>query len=197
MLDCIALMPTMTRMKVIGSVIARLGSKRLVYKNLLPYKGVPLVLRAVRFLMDSSVFDDVVLSTDSELIARTCLDSGVRIIRRPPELAGDEAASVPVFRHIVDQCPCDVHVNYNCNFPECPVAVLEKAVEIALETGESLSVPLAVWAQTKERLAGYGDPFEITATRFDDDRIHPVDVHSMEDLLEVHRLHQPELSKEW
>ena len=37
-------------MKVIGSVIARLGSKRLTYKNLLPYKGVPLVLRAVRFL---------------------------------------------------------------------------------------------------------------------------------------------------
>ena len=197
MLDCLARMPTMIRMKVIGSVIARLGSKRLVYKNLLPYKGEPLVLRAVRFLMDSRVFDEVVLSTDSELIARTCLDSGVRILRRPPELAGDEVASVPVFRHIIDQYPCDVHVNYNCNFPECPVAVLEKAVEIALETGESLSVPLAVWAQTKERLADYGIPFEITATRFADHRIHPVDVHCMEDLLEVHRLHQPELSKEW
>ncbi|MDE0575815.1 MAG: hypothetical protein OSB39_02600, partial [Opitutales bacterium] len=62
-------------MKVIGSVIARLGSKRLTYKNLLPYKGVPLVLRAVRFLELCPIVDRVVLSTDSELIARTCMES--------------------------------------------------------------------------------------------------------------------------
>ena len=36
--------------KVVGSVIARLGSKRLPYKNLLPFDGVPLVRRAVEFL---------------------------------------------------------------------------------------------------------------------------------------------------
>ena len=59
-------------MKVIGSVIARIGSKRLTYKNLLPYRGKPIVVRALEKLVQSSLFDEVVLSTDSELIARNC-----------------------------------------------------------------------------------------------------------------------------
>ncbi len=184
-------------MKVLGSVIARLGSKRLTYKNLLPYKGKPLVLRAVEFLLGCEAVDEVVLSTDSELIARTCLGSGARILRRPPELSGDGVASVPVFRHIVERFPCEAHVNYNCNFPECPPDVVEQAVSLARETGEALSEPYAVWAQTAERLENYGNPFEITATRFADERIHPLDVHHMEDLLEVHRLHQPDWPEGW
>ncbi|MBT6851224.1 MAG: hypothetical protein HOA16_08520, partial [Opitutae bacterium] len=52
-------------------------------------------------------------------------------------------------------------------------------------------------AQTSERLFNYGNPFEINATRFEDDRIHPLDIHHMEDLLAVHRANQPDLSEEW
>ena len=63
-------------MKIIGSVIARLGSKRLTYKNILPYKGTPLVVRALHKLIESKLFNEVILSTDSELIARTCIDIG-------------------------------------------------------------------------------------------------------------------------
>ena len=70
-------------MRIIGSVIARIGSKRLSYKNLLPYKGVPLVRIALQRLLDSRLFDQVVLSTDSELIARTCMDlEKVSILKR-------------------------------------------------------------------------------------------------------------------
>ena len=78
-------------MKIIGSVIARLGSKRLTYKNLLPFNGVPLVRLAVDRLIDSDLFDQVVLSTDSELIARTCLDCDVEILKDLP--------SLPTIRH--------------------------------------------------------------------------------------------------
>ena len=187
----------MQAMKVIGSVIARLGSKRLTYKNLLPYKGVPLVLRAVKFLELCPIVDRVVLSTDSELIARTCMESQAEILLRPPELAGDEVASIPVFRHVIENFPCDVHVNYNCNFPECHPEVVGKAVALAKDTNEALSVPFAVWAQTSERIFNYGNPYEINATRFEDDRIHPLDVHRMEDLLAVHRACQPNLPEEW
>ena len=69
-------------MKITGSVIARLGSKRLTYKNILPYKGVPLVVRALQKLLKSQLFDHIVLSTDSELIARTCYrDKGFLFLR--------------------------------------------------------------------------------------------------------------------
>jgi CMP-2-keto-3-deoxyoctulosonic acid synthetase len=177
-------------MKIVGSVIARLGSKRLTFKNLLPYKGEPLVLRAVRKLLACKSIDLVVLSTDSELIARTCLVDGVEILFRPKSLSGDEIASIPVFQHIVEHFPCDLHINYNCNFPECDQSVIDRTIAIAKETGEALSNPFATWAQTSDCLASYGDPFHITATQFDAPHVHPLDVHTMDDLLDVHRVHQ-------
>ena len=144
-------------MRIIGSVIARIGSKRLAYKNLLPYKGVPLVRHALIKLFHASLFDKVVLSTDSELIARACTDlKNVSILKRPDQLASDSVASIPVFQHIVQNFPCDLHLNYNCNFPECPNKVFEQAIKLAQKTGESLSVPYAVWAQTNSCLKNYG-----------------------------------------
>ena len=151
-------------MKVVGSVIARLGSKRLTYKNILPYQGEPLARRALRKLLESEMFDEVILSTDSELIAYTCQMDGVRILQRPESLSGDDVASVPVFRHIVENFPCDIHLNYNCNFPVCDSTVFTKAIELARESGESLSVPYAVWAQTVDCLENYDDPMKITAS---------------------------------
>ena len=176
------------RVKVVGSVIARQNSKRLAYKNLLPYKGKPLVLRAVQKLLHSNLFDQVVLSTDSELIAYTCInESGLSVLRRPPELCEDNIASIPVFQHILESFPADIHLNYNCNFPECDNSVFERGIELALEKGESLSVPYAVWSQTKDCLMNYKDPFQITAETFDCDKIGEIDIHTMDDLIHVHR----------
>ena len=174
-------------------MIARLGSKRLAYKNLLPYQGVPLVLRAVRKLKQSKMFDEIVLSTESELIARTCIQEEIKILRRPNELSGDEVGSIPVFRHIVENVPCDIHLNYNCNFPECDESVFEQALTLCLERGEALSVPYAVWAQTRKCLDSYGDPKRITATQFKTDQIFDLDIHTIEDLITTHQSHQVKL----
>lgn len=177
-------------LNIIGSVIARIGSKRLPYKNLLPYQGVPLVLRAVQQLIQSRRFDQVVLSTDSELIARTCMQEDVSIIRRPDELSGDSTPSVPVFQHIVNNFPCDIHLNYNCNFPECPHSVFDEAIEVCKEYGESLSNPYAVWAQTSDCLASYEDPLAITAVQFRADNVQTTDIHEVDDLLHTHQFYQ-------
>ena len=176
-------------MMVVGSVIARLGSKRLPYKNLLPFEGVPLVRMGVIKLLETRCVDKVVLSTESELVARQVQDLDVILLRRPDELSGDKVPSVPVFRHIVDCVGCDIHVNYNINFPNCDPLVIERAVEIAAGNarGESLSNPYAVWAQTSECLRNYGDPWKIMAEVFEDDRVKEPDVHTEADLLESHR----------
>lgn len=181
-------------MKVIGSVIARLGSKRLTYKNLLPYKGVPLVRHATQRLLESEIFDEVILSTDSELIARTCMEDRIKILRRPSHLCEDETPSIPVFNHIVQNFPCDIHLNYNCNFPICDKSVFSKAIQIAEEFGESLSVPYAVWAQRIDVLCSYENPLEITAKKFSSNTIHPIDIHTMDDLISVHRENQHDLT---
>ena len=183
-------------MHVVGSVIARLGSKRLAYKNILPFAGQPMLGIGIETLKRAATVDQVVVSTGSELIARVAHDFGVDVLRRPDELAGDDVASVPVFQHIVEHYPCDVHVNLNVNFPTCSEEVVNKAVEVALQYEESLSRPCAVWAQTYQRLMYYGDPFTITAEIFDDKRAGAIDVHTEEELLEVYRIRQGAI-KEW
>ncbi|RME67971.1 MAG: hypothetical protein D6781_12030 [Verrucomicrobia bacterium] len=176
-------------MHVVGSIIARLGSRRLAFKNLLPFAGKPLVGLGIEILRRATRVDEIVVSTESELIARVARDFGVRALRRPESLAGDDVPSVPVFQHILEAHPCDVHVNFNINFPMCEPAVIDRAVELAVEKGEALSVPYAAWAQTAERLRDYGDPWapEKKAFLFEDPRAGSIDVHTLEDLLETYR----------
>ena len=180
-------------MHVVGSIIARLGSKRLAYKNLLPFAGKPLVGLGVEILRRARLVDEIVVSTESELIARVALDFGATVLRRPVELAGDEVPSIPVFQHIVENHPCDVHVNFNINFPMCDPAVIDRAVELAARDGEALSNPYAVWAQSVERLASYEDPYGIPSafrSLFEDERAGRLDVHTEQDLLDTYRASQ-------
>lgn len=179
-------------MRVVGSIIARLGSKRLTYKNILPFAGKPLVGLGIEIIRRAKSVDRIVVSTESELIARIALDFGAEVLWRPPELAEDHVPSVPVFRHIVEACPCDVHVNFNINFPLCDPAVIDRAVELASAQGEALSRPYAAWAQTAARLRDYGDVNNISAHdhEFADDRAGPLDIHTMDDLLATYRAAQ-------
>jgi CMP-N-acetylneuraminic acid synthetase len=179
-------------MHVVGSIIARLGSKRLPYKNLMPFSGKPLIGLGVEILRRATRVQQIVVSTESELIARIARDFGATVLRRPAELAADNIPSVPVFQHILEHYPCDVHVNFNINFPLCEPAVIDRAVDVAFEKGEALSVPYAAWAQTADRLRHYGIPWapEKKAVLFDDPRAGAVDVHTIDDLLEVYRTKQ-------
>ena len=180
-------------MKVVGSIIVRLGSKRLTYKNLLPFGDKPMLTLGIEKLRQSKYVNEIVVSTESELLARVAYASGANILKRPPELAQDNIPSIPVFQHIFQHYPCDVHVNFNINFPLCDYQVIDKAIEIALEKGESLSVPYAVWAQTSHCLLNYKDPWNITAYQFPDPRSGTIDVHTEANLLEVHRMYQGNL----
>ena len=176
-------------MHVVGSIIARLGSKRLPYKNLLPFAGKPLVGLGIEILRRTRLVNEIVVSTESELIARVARDYGATVLRRPAELAADDVPSVPVFQHILAHVPCDVHVNLNINLPQCAPEVIDRAVELAVEKGEALSVPYAAWAQTSDRLRHYGDPWEPEkkAFLFADPRAGSIDVHTIDDLLAVYR----------
>jgi CMP-N-acetylneuraminic acid synthetase len=176
-------------MHVVGSIIARLGSKRLPYKNLMPFAGKPLIGVGIEILRQAKRVDTIVVSTESELIARIAHGFGATVLRRPEELAADNIPSVPVFRHIIEHYPCDAHVNLNINFPLCHPAVIDRAIGMLSERNEVLSNPFAVWAQTAERLRNYGDPWapETKAFLFDDERAGTRDVHTLDDLLALYR----------
>ena len=77
MVSCVALIP------------ARSGSKRVAHKNIKPLGGHPLLAYAVRSAIESGVFEDVIVSTDSEEYAAIARHYGAGVVMRPPEFASD------------------------------------------------------------------------------------------------------------
>lgn len=79
---------------------ARSGSKRVAGKNVRPLAGHPLLAYTISAALESGVFTDVVVSTDSEAYAEIARHYGAEApFLRPPELAGDLSPDVEWVRH--------------------------------------------------------------------------------------------------
>ena len=89
---------------VLAIVPARGGSKGLPGKNLRQLAGTSLLEHAIRFAQACDSVGRIVVSTDSEDIARVARAAGADVpFMRPPELATDETPMWPVLQHALDQ----------------------------------------------------------------------------------------------
>jgi CMP-N,N'-diacetyllegionaminic acid synthase len=76
------------------------GSKGVPSKNLREMHGKPLMAYTIEQAFQSGLFQHVVISTDSDVIAETARSFGAETwFLRPAELATDEAPKLPVIRH--------------------------------------------------------------------------------------------------
>ncbi len=90
-------------MKKIAFIFARGGSKGLPNKNILDFCGKPLIAHTVHESIASKIFDDVVVSTDDEVIAEIARDHGASVpFDRPKELASDDSDEWQSWKHAVD-----------------------------------------------------------------------------------------------
>jgi len=87
---------------VVAVIPARAGSKGIPGKNLRSVAGRSLVRRAVEAARGARSIDAVVVSTDGDAIAAEALDAGARVVRRPADLAGDDASSESAVLHALD-----------------------------------------------------------------------------------------------
>jgi 3-deoxy-manno-octulosonate cytidylyltransferase (CMP-KDO synthetase) len=67
-------------MRVLGVIPARLGSTRLPNKPLQLLAGEPLVTRVIQRVLEHGLTDDLVVATDSPMIARVVERAGVRAV---------------------------------------------------------------------------------------------------------------------
>ena len=89
-------------MTVLAVIPARGGSKGVPGKNVAPVGGLPLVARAIRAAQASGLVGVVAVSTDDDRIAAVAGGAGALVIRRPEQLAGDQASSEDALLHAVD-----------------------------------------------------------------------------------------------
>lgn len=91
---------------VLAVITARGGSKGLPRKNVLPFRGAPLIEWSIRAAQGSVHIDRLIVSTDDEEIAGVCRSAGCEVpFMRAPALATDTATSVDVILDAAERMP--------------------------------------------------------------------------------------------
>jgi N-acylneuraminate cytidylyltransferase len=90
-------------MKYIALICARGGSKGLPGKNIKPLNGIPLIGWSIKIAKQIDRISRVIVSTDSEEIAKIALEYGAEVpFMRPENLALDNSPEWPVWRHSIN-----------------------------------------------------------------------------------------------
>jgi 3-deoxy-manno-octulosonate cytidylyltransferase (CMP-KDO synthetase) len=115
-------------MRVLGVIPARLGSTRLPNKPLQLLAGEPLITRVIQRVMEHDVLQDLVVATESEMVAQVVERAGVRaVLTHDGHLSGTdrvaEAAGRPEFGGF------DVVANVQGDEPFMPREALAGAIE--------------------------------------------------------------------
>ncbi len=102
---------------MIAAIIpARGGSVRIPGKNIKEFYGKPIIHYPIEAARKSGLFDKIIVSTDSEEIAKAAVDAGAEApFIRPRELSGNTMPTAPVLLHAVEYLNKNVSpVKYFC-----------------------------------------------------------------------------------
>lgn len=89
--------------KALALIPARAGSSRVAGKNIRPLAGHPLLAYSIAGAVQSGIFDQVIVSTDSEHYAKIALHYGAQVpFLRPPALATSTSPDIEWILHALD-----------------------------------------------------------------------------------------------
>ena len=89
-------------MKNLAMITARGGSKRIPGKNIKEFCGKPILAYSIEAALASGAFDEVMVSTDDDRIARVAEQYGAKVpFRRSAETAGDYATTDEVIGEVL------------------------------------------------------------------------------------------------
>ncbi len=117
--------------RVVAIVPMRHDSERVTGKNYRPLAGRPLFHHIVEALMACPRISEVIIDTDSDLIAADAREafSAVRIIMRPEDIRGGDVPMNVVLRHDVSQVPADLYVQTHSTNPLLRTETITRAID--------------------------------------------------------------------
>ncbi len=136
-------------MSTLAVIPARGASKRLPRKNILPFRGRPMIAWTVHAALESRLFDTVLVTTDDDEIAACATLPGTTLDRRPAHLATDNVPLTAVLTYILENSGAR-YDNVCLLMPNCP---LRDEADIAASfehfrsapTGATMSVVTYDW----------------------------------------------------
>lgn len=152
----------------IAIITARGGSKRIPKKNIKEFCGMPILAYSVRAALDAGIFDEVMVSTDSEEIAEIAGHYGANVpFMRSEKTSDDYATTADVLLEVLEQYEKrgSVFEYMACIYPTAPFVngeKLKQAYDIIKREKAVMAMPVAAFSYPPQR--GYvknGDYLEM------------------------------------
>lgn len=126
-------------MNALAIITARGGSKRIPRKNVKPFLGKPILLYSVEAALQAGVFEEVMVSTDDEEIAKLAKEAGAKVpFFRSSETANDYATTADVILEVI-HCYKEMGKEFQqicCIYPTAPFLTPE-ILKTSMESLES------------------------------------------------------------
>lgn len=147
----------MAEKRKIAIITARGGSKRIPKKNIKEFCGLPIIAYSIRIALGSGLFDEVMVSTDSEEIAETAKKFGANVpFMRSADNSDDYATTEDVILEVLQRYR-ELGTEYDyvcCIYPTAPF-VTEAALAEAMAKMEkyepSVVIPLVQFSYPPQR----------------------------------------------
>ena len=130
-------------MKILCTICARAGSKGVANKNLKLINAKPLIAYSIEQALDTKIFSQIVVSSDSQEIRDVAQASGATfVVKRPQEMATDTAPKLPAIQHCALMAEenfgrFDVIIDLDATAPLRASADISGALDLLLSTDAS------------------------------------------------------------
>lgn len=144
-------------MKSIAIITARGGSKRIPGKNIKPFLGKPIIAYSIEAAIASGLFDEVMVSTDSEEIAKVARTYGAVVpFMRSEATSNDYAGTADVLREVLLEYEKrgETFGLMCCIYPTAPfvtTAKLEAAVKAFTDSSADALTPVVQFSYPPQR----------------------------------------------
>lgn len=153
--------------KRVAVITARGGSKRIPKKNIRAFCGKPILLYSIEAALCSGLFDEVMVSTDSEEIAEIARAAGAKVpFMRSAETANDYASTADVLLEVLADYK-KTGQSFDticCIYPTAPFvtpAKLKQAVMLLEEKDVDSVVPVVRYSFPPQRAFVVRDGFTV------------------------------------
>ena len=133
-------------MKNLAIITARGGSKRIPRKNIRDFLGKPIIAYSIQTALKSSVFNEVMVSTDDDEIAEIAEKFGAKVpFKRSAETSDDTATTTDVIIEVLNEYKKrGIIFDYACCiYPTAPFITIE-SIKTGLDKMLSDQTPAAI-----------------------------------------------------
>lgn len=141
----------------VAVITARGGSKRIPCKNIKDFCGKPIIAYSIEAALESNIFDEVMVSTDSSEIAETAIHYGALVpFMRSIATADDYATTSDVLLEVIEQYEerGTFFDDICCIYPTAPFVTGEKlikAMELLKMADVDAVIPVTAFSYCPQR----------------------------------------------